>query len=37
MDRNWIAIELLGIDRIGLGFFTKKSIKVDKNVGYCFW
>ena len=29
-------IELLGLDRIGLGFYTKKSIKVNRNVGYCF-
>ena len=31
---NWI--ELLGLNRIGLGFYTKKNIKVDRNVGYCF-
>ena len=30
-------IELLGLDRIGLVFYTKKSIKVKRNVGYCFW
>ena len=29
-------IELLGLDRIGLVFYTKKSIKVKRNVGYCF-
>ena len=33
-------IELLGLDRIGLGFYTKKrekkEIEVNRNVGYCF-
>ena len=27
-------IEMLGLDRIGLGFYLKNSIKVNRNVGY---
>ena len=36
---KWIEIkwiELLGLGRIGLGFYTKKSIKANRNVEYCF-
>ena len=29
-------IELLGLDRIGLNFYTEKIIKVNRNVGYKF-
>ena len=35
----WIEIkwiELSGLGRIRLGFYTKKSIEVNRNVEYCY-